>query len=80
MDIADDLVKAYNDGYKQGKAESVAHGKWIKDRGTVKCSECGFGMFPGGYYFMGGECISANDGNFRTKFCPNCGTEMEVGE
>lgn len=51
-------------------------GKWIKDRSTIKCSKCGFSMFPAGYYFKNDECISANDDSYRPKFCQECGCDM----
>ena len=54
MNIAGDLVSAFNDGYTQGKADAVVRGEWIykvKDNGncsysvTAKCSECGWDWF-----------------------------------
>ena len=29
MNIADDLVKAYNEGYQQGKKDAVVRGEWV---------------------------------------------------
>lgn len=55
----------------------VRHAKWLKDRNTIKCSHCGFGMFRAGYYFKRGECFSANDGKFTPSYCPDCGFLMD---
>lgn len=51
-------------------------GEWDKDKDTIKCSKCGFGMFPDNYYFKNSDCFSANDPNYRPNFCPNCGAKM----
>ena len=67
--IANDLVKAFNEGYKQGKADAVKHGKWIpvvNGRGGYECSECHeYALF----YQSRVECLSL--------FCPHCGSMME---
>lgn len=49
---------------------------WYKDRDTIKCSECGFGLFPSGTYFQDGQCISNGNECFRPKYCSNCGKPM----
>jgi len=70
MNIADDLVAAFNDGYEQGKADAQKHGKWEERidenehpvfRRKWVCSSCGEWNAYGA-----------------TKFCPNCGARMEV--
>ena len=70
MNIAGDLVKAYNDGYQQGKKDAVVRGRWVgKTQETryeyvyplnYKCSNCGF--------------LAKYDG---WRYCPNCGAKME---
>ena len=66
MNIADDLVKAFNDGYVQGKADAVVHGHWIDDEVLCesKCFKCGktWNWFD--------NCME--DWNF----CPNCGADL----
>jgi translation initiation factor 2 gamma subunit (eIF-2gamma) len=64
MNIADDLVNAYNDGYKQGKEDAVVRGEWEVAIGydpnkKVQCQNC---------YKMAYE---------PTSYCPNCGAKME---
>ena len=55
----------------------VRHGEWVKDRATIKCSCCGFGMFQDGYFFMDGECFSTNNDKYTPNYCPNCGAKMD---
>ena len=54
MNIADDLVSAFNDGYRQGREDAVVRGEWVYAiskgscmdwRVTAKCSECGWDWF-----------------------------------
>ena len=52
----------------------ILHGRWEKDRDTIKCSVCGFGMFPIKYAFRNGQCVRDSD----ARYCPNCGAKMEV--
>jgi len=65
MNIADDLVKAFNDGYEQGKADAmpVEHGAWVFMSDSVGeyscCSWCGHEGFKG------------------MNYCPNCGARMD---
>ena len=70
MNIADDLVKAYNDGYQQGKKDAVVRGEWIlvgkneHDYETSveeKCSLCG-------------RYVYRYDTQPQDNFCPNCGS------
>ena len=71
MNIADDLVRAFNDGYEQGKAEIMSvlkTGKWIWDAEGYHCSECFFHAY--------GNTLECLDGTY--KFCPNCGAKMEA--
>lgn len=65
MNIADDLVNAFNDGYKQGKIDAMVRGEWknvyksgYKPNFGNVCSEC--------------DCWSHR----RSDFCPNCGCDM----
>lgn len=53
----------------------VARGHWIRDRDTIKCSECGFGMFPIRPAFRDGDCIPYSG---VPNHCPDCGIRMEV--
>jgi hypothetical protein len=67
LNIADDLVKAFNDGYKQGKIDAVVRGEWITadDIGDCcyRCSECEF--IRDAYLLDIGS------------YCPNCGARMD---
>jgi len=76
MDEYTACEQAYKNGYEQGKKDAVKHGEWKWDKSTIQCSVCGFGMFPYGYFFMGGECFSANDSEYKPPYCPNCGADM----
>lgn len=55
----------------------VIHAQWEKDNDTIKCSNCGFGMFPTEYFFKNGVCFSAHDVNYRPKACPDCAALMD---
>lgn len=55
----------------------VVLGHWKKDRDTIKCTVCGFGMFPNRYTFMHGVCVTDNK---LPKYCENCGTKMGTTE
>lgn len=39
MSVADDLVKAYNDGYKQGKADMAKELKACRNELCLRCGE-----------------------------------------
>jgi hypothetical protein len=57
------------------------HGKWIKDRDTLKCSECGFGYFPASCFFGDGCCKHTEyKGDYKFNFCPDCGADMREVE
>ena len=65
LNIADDLVNAFNDGYKQGKIDAVVRGEWEVAIGydpnkKVQCQNC---------YKMAYE---------PTPYCPNCGATMKL--
>ncbi len=53
----------------------VARGHWERDRDTIKCSECGFGMFPIRPAFRDGDCVPYSG---IPNHCPDCGVRMEV--
>ena len=53
----------------------VTRGHWERDRDTIKCSECGFGMFPIRPAFRDGDCVPYSG---IPTHCPNCGAKMEV--
>ena len=53
--------------------EEVVHGEWETDRDTIRCSVCGFGYFPNGYFFKDGQGI----GDLILDRCPNCGAKMD---
>lgn len=55
----------------------VVLGHWEKDRDTIKCTVCGFGMFPNRYTFMHGVCVTDNK---LPKYCENCGAKMGTTE
>lgn len=75
MNIADDLVKAFNEGYEQGKADAVKHGEWviswIKPYGS-RCSCCGFAW----YDHIDAVKLNPVLSKIETKYCPNCGADM----
>lgn len=56
----------------------VVHGRWTTPRAIIECSKCGFGMFPDGYFFEFGECVHANESQYRPNFCPNCGVKLDL--
>lgn len=39
MSVADDLVKAYNDGYAQGKADMAAELRQCRNELCLRCGE-----------------------------------------
>ena len=51
----------------------VVHGEWETDRDTIRCSVCGFGYFPRGYFFKDGQCV----GGLIFVRCPQCGAKMD---
>ena len=65
------LVGAFNDGYKQGKADAVKHGKWERTDAyphRIYCSRC--------YktYISNDEWLERWE--FPMNFCPECGADM----
>lgn len=56
----------------------VVHGRWTTPRAIIECSKCGFGMFPDEYFFEFGECVHANESQYRPNFCPNCGVKLDL--
>ena len=50
----------------------LRHGEWKQDEYTIRCSLCGFGMFPL-YAFQDGEVAH---GEFIPHYCPMCGAQM----
>ena len=73
------IICGLKTNYKQSTTNvvEVRHGEWVKDRATIKCSCCGFGMFQDGYFFMDGECFSTNNDKYTPNYCPNCGAKMD---
>lgn len=72
MNIADDLVSAFNDGYRQGREDAVVRGEWVEAKsgvmsvwppGQVMCSVCGQRM-PSQWKKM-------------PPYCYGCGAKME---
>lgn len=63
---------------KSADAAPVVHGRWTTPRAIIECSKCGFGMFPDGYFFEFGECVHANESQYRPNFCPNCGVKLDL--
>ncbi|MBS4880069.1 MAG: hypothetical protein KH138_07170 [Firmicutes bacterium] len=53
----------------------VRRGHWERDRDTIKCSECGFGMFPIRPAFRDGDCVPYSG---IPNHCPDYGARMEV--
>lgn len=81
------VYDAFTDGFEEcvGEVEKfqfaadvapVMRGHWKKDRDTIKCTVCGFGMFPNRYTFMNGVCVTDNK---LPKYCENCGAKMGIG-
>ena len=72
MNIADDLVKAYNEGYQQGKKDAVVRGEWVEKPNPnwqayshEHCSICGWENGIQAKKYRG------------LNYCPNCGAKME---
>lgn len=62
-----EIVKAYKEGYEQGKKDAERHGKWID-------AECYSEGCDDGYI-----CSECRRITYRTMtaYCPNCGAKME---
>lgn len=73
------IICGLKTNYKQSTADvvEVRHGEWVKDRATIKCSCCGFGMYQDGYFFMDGKCFSTNNDKYTPNYCPHCGAKMD---
>lgn len=62
----------------------VKREKWgkRKDRDTIKCSSCGFQMFPLDAYQKGewpNMCVTFRDEQkYIPRFCPDCGARMDA--
>ena len=58
----------------------VIHARWEKARDTIKCSACGFCMFPLDAYRKG-DWPHLSVGNWKNRyvprFCPHCGAKMD---
>lgn len=65
------------DCFQPADVAPVVLGHWKKDRDTIKCTVCGFGMFPNRYTFMHGVCVTDNK---LPKYCENCGAKMGTTE
>lgn len=59
------------------EAEPEVVRQWVKDRDTIKCPVCGFGMYPIPYAFQDGVCVG---GPLIPKHCPGCGVKLEIEE
>ena len=61
--------------------EPVIHARWKKYRDTIKCSFCGFTMFPLDAYRKGGwanmRVVSSDEMLYIPRFCPDCGAKMD---
>lgn len=72
MNIADDLIKAFNDGYKQGKIDAVVRGEWMVTDAyphRVYCSLCYKTNVLNEEWLF--------EKNEYPKFCMWCGAKME---
>ena len=83
MDISLELIKAYEDGYKNGKKDgyedgkkdAIRYGKWLNEPPYT----------ADGKYLKGQECsvchsYFVSDGNkpySNHPYCPQCGAKME---
>ena len=62
----------------------VRHGEWKKRKGrdTIKCSSCGFQMFPLDAYQKGewpNMCVTfCDEQKYIPRFCPDCGARMDA--
>lgn len=89
--IGDDLAKAYNEGYEQGKFDMMKHtrGEWIGDETDdmkVVCSCClSEALYKSTFeetfdYDWDENLISTGYEEHKeyilTNFCPNCGADM----
>lgn len=70
-------VLEYVENLPAADVATVVLGHWKKDRDTIKCTVCGFGMFPNRYTFMHGVCVTDNK---LPKYCENCGAKMGTTE
>lgn len=52
----------------------LRRGEWKQDEYTIRCSLCGFGMFPL-FTFQDGEVAH---GEFIPHYCPMCGAQMNM--
>ena len=69
------IVKHAIEAVPAADVAPVVRGHWKKDRDTIKCTVCGFGMFPNRYTFMNGVCVTDNK---LPKYCPNCGAKCDL--
>lgn len=72
-----ETVLEYAENLPAADVAPVVLGHWKKDRDTIKCTVCGFGMFPNRYTFMHGVCVTDNK---LPKYCENCGAKMGTTE
>jgi hypothetical protein len=71
MNIADNLIKAFNDGYQQGKRDAVVRGEWVVTDAyphRVYCSLC---------YKTNIYNAEILEGKEYPRFCMWCGAKME---
>ncbi len=74
-DISLDLLKAYEDGYEDGKKDAIRYGKWLNEPPYIADGKC----------LKGQECsichsYFVSDGNkpySNHPYCPQCGVKME---
>lgn len=73
------LMVDQRDIWNAPTVDPMRHGEWVIDGDLIKCSHCRFEMFGTGYYFVNGECVSANDRKYTLHYCPHCGAKMDGG-
>jgi hypothetical protein len=67
------LIMGAIEKFPAADVEPVVRGEWETDRDTIRCSVCGFGYFPHGYFFKDGQCV----GDLIFVRCPECGAKMD---
>jgi hypothetical protein len=77
MNIAGDLVRAYNDGYQQGKKDAVVRGEWKQGKEFPSYPKEPF--IGDAYYCSNCENDAYWDTDYGQQlfdFCHNCGADM----
>lgn len=79
LDPVDDIVSLAQamEWLDAADVAPVRRGHWGTDRALIKCSACGYGMYPNHCRFMDGVCVGT--GYSEPNYCPCCGARMDGG-